>query len=373
MPERYVTIDAFCGAGGLSLGLHQAGYELGSAFDLNERAIDTFKLNVSDKGFVADAREVTAKELLSKSGVKKGELALFAGGPPCQGFSRQKRGAHLGDDRNFLVLQFARLVREIEPRAFLLENVDQLGQKRGKSFLSHVQSELENYTFYPHFYNSADFGVAQTRLRFITVGIRKDIELPFRPPHPTIDKWLTIKDAIGDLPPPPDDFSEHPDFPNHYKTRITAINIERFSYVPQGGGWKDIPEELRLPCHQGVDTSAGGWPDVYGRLSWKGQVPTITGGFDSFTRGRYGHPSQHRAITPREAARLQGFPDQFRFCGNKSEVRAQLGNAVPVPLSKAVGAAILRILQIHDGLLAGLPKDFAPISVSGTQLTLPIV
>jgi DNA (cytosine-5)-methyltransferase 1 len=256
----------------------------------------------------------------------------------------------LGDDRNKLVLEYARLVREIKPRAFMLENVDQLGQKRGKEFLARVQKELRDYILYPNFYNSADFGVAQTRLRFITVGIRKDLDVLFVPPPPTVKKWCTIRQAIGDLPPPPADYSEHPDFPNHYQTRITQINIERFSHVPEGGGWQDIPEEIRLPCHREVDTTAGGCPDVYGRLRWNGQVPTITGGFDSFTRGRYGHPSQHRAITPREAARLQGFPDSYRFHGTKSQVRAQLGNAVPVPLAAAVGQSISRVFEVADGL-----------------------
>jgi site-specific DNA-cytosine methylase len=151
------------------------------------------------------------------------------------------------------------------------------------------------------------------------------------------------------MPEPPKDYSEHVDFPNHYAAKVTSINVERFSYVPQGGGWCDIPETLRLRCHQKVDRRSGGWPDVYGRLKLDGQAPTITAGFDSFTRGRYGHPLRDRPLTPREAARLQGFPDGFRFSGTRWDVRSQIGNAVPPPLAEAIGKAIVRSLMIEDG------------------------
>jgi DNA (cytosine-5)-methyltransferase 1 len=260
------------------------------------------------------------------------------------------------------VLEFARLVREVQPRFFLLENVDQLGKKRGRRFVARIQAELEDYVLYPHFYNSADYGLAQTRVRFVVVGKHRDVQAPFSVPQPTVQTWKTVGEVLAGLPEPPEDYSEHPRFPNHYRAKVTPINIERFSYVPQGGGWWDIPNELRLACHRNVDPSAGGWPDVYGRLCADGQAPTITGGFDSFTRGRYGHPFQNRPLTPREAARLQGFPDWYRFYGTRWDVRSQIGNAVPPPLAEAIGRNILRTLQIEDGLVkpeheeAHLPK-----------------
>ena len=125
--------------------------------------------------------------------------------------------------------------------------------------------------------------------------------------------------------------------------------------------------EIRLPCHPVVDVKSGGWPDVYGRLREDGQAPTITGGFDSFTRGRYGHPTQDRALTPREAARLQGFPDWFRFFGTKHDIRHQVGNAVPPPLGEAIGRAILRSLMIEDGVIEVEPTD---LETTGRQLAL---
>ena len=347
--NSYSCVDVFCGAGGLALGLQQAGFTTVGAFDANGPAIETFQRNVSERGFVARAEEVRGSQLVRELG--SSHLDLFAGGPPCQGFSRQKRGAHLGDDRNKLVLEFARLVRETSPRFFLLENVDQLGQKRGVTFVEELARRLSEYILYPRFYNSADFGVPQTRNRYVVVGKRRSITSAFAPPTATHTRWTTVGATLRGLPEPPVDGTEHPRFPNHYRANVTAINIERFSHVPQGGGWADIPFELRLKCHQRVDRTAGGWPDVYGRLKADGQAPTITGGFDSFTRGRYGHPFQDRPLTPREAARIQGFPDNFRFFGTRADVRAQIGNAVPIPLSQAIAASILRTLMCEDGLL----------------------
>lgn len=371
MSREYTSVDGFCGAGGLTLGLEKAGFHTVAAFDLDAKAIESFRSNHSEVGFVADASQLTGPELLDRIGLKRGELDLFAGGPPCQGFSKQKRGAHNGDDRNRLVLEFARLIRECEPRFFVLENVEQLGGKRGREFVTGVQDDLRGYHLFPKFYNSANYGVAQTRGRFVIVGQRHDILAPYRFPTPTVAKWLTVGEVLAGLPEPPKDYSEHPDFPNHADARVTPINIERFSYVPQGGGWWDIPEHLRLPCHQNVDRTSGGWPDVYGRLRADGQAPTLTGGFDSFTRGRYGHPFQNRPLTPREAARLQGFPDNFRFFGTRAHVRSQIGNAVPPPLAEAIGRSVIRCLQINEGLEVEGP-DYFEGELASAQSRLPL-
>ncbi|WP_153977314.1 DNA cytosine methyltransferase [Paenibacillus xylanilyticus] len=343
--KEFICIESFCGAGGLGLGLHNAGFKIGAAFDSQLEAVLTYKSNLSNNCFVEDVTKLSGTALMERAGIMVGELDLFAGGPPCQGFSKQKKGAHLGDERNRLVLEYARLVRELNPKFFLLENVSMLGHKRGKVFIEAIEEELTDYILYPHFYNSADYGLSQTRERFIIIGKRRDIEGSFQIPQPTVTKWKTVGEVLEGLPEPPiDSKKEHPDYANHYRSNITQRNIERFSYVPQGGSWRDIPWDLRLKCHQNADTSKGGWTDVYGRLKWDGYAPTITGGFDSFTRGRYGHPFENRSITPREAARLQGFPDWFRFYGNRSEVRRQIGNAVPPLLAEAIGKNIIETL-----------------------------
>jgi DNA (cytosine-5)-methyltransferase 1 len=348
MRDRPTCVDLFCGAGGLSLGLRHAGFAVRAAVDSDAAAIATYAANLGEHAAVADVAELRAADVLALGELDAGELDLLAAGPPCQGFSKQKRGAHLGDRRNALVLEFLRLVAELRPRAFLLENVSQLAQARGR----HLVREFGrlDYELAGHFYVAADYGVAQSRERFVMVGLQRSERGRFRAPGPTSPAWPTVGEAIGDLPEPPADYTDHPEYPNHQAARVTAVNVERFSHVPQGGGWQDIPPDLRLACHKTVDVRRGGWPDVYGRLRWDGQCPTITGGFDSFTRGRYGHPRRDRPLTPREAARLQGFPDDFVFRGTRYDIRHQIGNAVPVPLAEAIGAAVVHALAggAHD-------------------------
>jgi DNA (cytosine-5)-methyltransferase 1 len=347
--KKYVGLESFCGPGGLSLGLKKAGFDIPLAFDNDDFAIQTYNKNHGNRGLVLDASKVTGRELLKLAAVKE-RLDLFSGGPPCQGFSKQKRGAHLGDDRNNLVLDFARIVNELNPRFFMMENVAMLGGKRGKEFIDRLSEILEDYEMYPHFYNTADYGLAQTRERFILVGKHKTEKGEFSIPGPTTTRWKTVGEVIGDLPEPPMDYTTHPKFANHQRARVTDINIKRFSFVPQGGGWQDIPKKHRIEAHKNLDTSKGGWPDVYGRLKWDGQAPTITGGFDSFTRGRFGHPTSDRPLTPREAARLQGFPDNYVFIGNRGEVRSQIGNAVPPLLAEAIGKQIIKCLRQSDSM-----------------------
>lgn len=369
--KKYTVIESFSGPGGLALGLEKAGFRIGVAFDNDPPSIKTLNGYFHNKGIVADAQEVKGKDLLKRAKVD-GVLDLFAGGPPCQGFSKQRKGAHLLlDERNKLILEHVRLVEELKPRFFLLENVEIFGQKRGKELLKELEIRLKDYKLYPHFYNSADYGVAQTRHRFILVGKHRSIKAPFRIPTPTVSRWTTIGEVLKGMPEPPEDYSVHPDFPNHQRAKVTEINIKRFSYVPQGGGWQDIPKELRLPSHNRIDTSKGGWPDVYGRLSMEGQAPTITGGFDSFTRGRYGHPIYNRPITPREAARIQGFPDTFVFYGNRGDVRSQIGNAVPPPLAEAIGKEIIKTLRMEDGLIKWDREQTEEITYSSQLELIP--
>jgi len=349
--KGYKAVDAFCGPGGMSVGLTWAGFCIPLAFDYNEKAVDTYNKNVTNNAVIANASEISGAEILKKCKMQRGQLDLFAGGPPCQGFSKQKRGAHLGDNRNSLVSEYIRLVDEIRPRFFLFENVAIFGQKRGKKHVEEMEELLKEYVLNPHFYNSADYGLAQTRQRFIMVGMRKDLRCVFNVPKPTAEKWKTVGEDLSEFPEPPEDYSVHPDYPNHQRARVTEINIKRFSFVPQGGGWQDIPKEFQLECHKKADTKSGGWPDVYGRLEWNGQCPTITGGFDSFTRGRYGHPWKDRPLTPREAAKIQGFPNNYEFSGTRADIRSQIGNAVPPPLAKAIGMEIGKCLLIEDKLI----------------------
>lgn len=339
----FTFIDCFCGAGGLSLGLKNAGLRPVFAFDTDEAAVNTYEHNLRTPVAVRDIRDLSAKGLRKKTGLRSTQWDLIVGGPPCQGFSKQGKGNHLDEDyRNDLIFEIMYLIHELQPKYFLIENVEIFGQKRGFARLVRFQEFLSDYLITTECLCAANYGVPQMRRRFFCVGSRRD-QIQYRFPLPALDgSYSTVRDAIGDLPSPPLDGSSHPEYDNHRRTLLTPRVLERFKHVPPGGGWKDIPEHLRNPCH-GKKKTSGGWPDVYGRLEWDKPCMTITGGFDSFTRGRYGHPEQDRPLTPREAARLQTFPDDFVFLGNRTEVRRMIGNAVPPLLAEELGKVFVDI------------------------------
>lgn len=346
MNARPLAIDAFCGAGGLSLGLQQAGFAMAFAFDTNPHAVATYRRNFSHPVLLQDIRTLRAAELASILTSVGREITLLAGGPPCQGFSVQRRGGE-EDDRNDLVLEYFRLVQDIRPRFFLLENVPGLGT-RGRSHLDNLlrQAGHAGYLCQMKVLNAVDFGVPQIRKRLFVIGER-GAEVPiFNFPERASDlkKHRTVNEALEGLPSPPDDGTPHPGIANHRVSRMSETNIRRISYVPQGGGWESLPPELQLPCHS-PGSARIGHRFVYGRLHADRPAGTITARFDSFTRGKFAHPSENRSITLREGARLQTFPDDFIFEGPKEEIAAQIGNAVPPALAQILGAAVLSALR----------------------------
>jgi DNA (cytosine-5)-methyltransferase 1 len=189
------------------------------------------------------------------------------------------------------------------------------------------------------------FGVPQHRQRAFLVAIRDDVCTCFEFPPGNRDpsEWRTVRNAFANLPEPPADYTSHPNFANHTRIKVTAANVERISHVPAGGGRRDIPEHLQLPCHR--NDKGHRHLDVYGRMLWDSPAPTITAMFDNFSRGRFAHPTENRSITGREGARLQSFPDTFVFVGGKKDVARQIGNAVPPLLAKSVGEAIKTCLS----------------------------
>lgn len=347
MSDLPVAIDCFAGAGGFAFGLLQAGFRLGAAFDWNTEAVRTHRHNLGDHVLEADASTLHGDMLLAKANLYRGDPALVVGGPPCQGFSRQRRGSN-EDDRNQLVLDFIRLVGEMEPEFFIMENVAAIRNRRGKAQLSQAIefARTLGYRTDVNTLNAADFGVPQHRKRAFLVGERVDRPKAFIWPEPThnSESWSTVRDAIGDLPCPfarPEAASR---IPNHNRDNISAQNRRRISHVPMGGGRADIPEELRLPCHR-VSVEKAGHRGVYGRLHWDKPAGTITTKCNSFTRGRFAHPVADRNITMREAARLQSFPDDFIFVGKTVPTAHQVGNAVPPLLARRLGEAVLVALE----------------------------
>lgn len=340
---NYTCIDSFCGAGGLGLGLQRAGFDIMLSFDIDQLCIKTIKTNPKyfhHNAEVADIADMLNGELLKRCNLKRGELFLLAGGPPCQGFSIQRRGDDT-DSRNDLVLMYGKLIDELFPKFFVMENVSGLAGKRGKTILQQLVDDVERigYNVQVELLDAQDFGVPQRRKRYIVVGERKDIGNNYKYPT-SINNRLTVRDAIGELPEPPLDGSDHPDFPLHRRDRLSERNLQRIRSIGEGQGRDDLPEELLADCHK-IDSSVIGFRNVYGRMAWDDVAPTITARFDSFTRGKFGHPSQDRSISLREGALLQTFPKDFQFEGSKVEIARQIGNAVPPVMAEYIGRSII--------------------------------
>jgi DNA (cytosine-5)-methyltransferase 1 len=337
-----VAIDLFAGAGGLSLGLMNAGFDVRAALDNDPVAVRTYQAGLGHHILCAPIEEISATELMLRAGIRAGECSVLAGGPPCQGFSLQRRGDRT-DPRNELVLEFVRMVEEIRPAFFIMENVSGLLTKHGRAFLEEFERRAGKlgYVIHIELLDTADFGVPQHRRRALLVGERTaGGHAHFRFPEAEQGPLKSVRDAIGDLPSPPADGSVHPLHANHFReARLAAINIERIKHVPQGGGREHLPEHLQLACHR--NNKSHRHMDVYGRLAWDAPSVTLTARFDSFTRGRFAHPVEHRTITVREGARIQTFPDWFHFAGNREQQARQVGNAVPPLLASKLGEAIL--------------------------------
>lgn len=324
-----LAFDVFAGAGGLTLGLKRAGFMVVGAVEIESVARETYKMNHPEvEHFWEDVRKVDGVEVLGRLGLKKGELDLLAGCPPCQGFSTmrtRKLRTAVKDARNDLIFNYLKLVRDLEPRAVMLENVPGLLEDKRMRW---VLTFLEAWGYYAgadavRIVDAADFGVPQRRKRLILMtGKHGQIEFP-----PKDAKRSTVREAIGSMPVPGKGDDPLHDYVVNRTPRIAAL-IER---VPKdGGGRTDLPEEYRLKCHQ----EFGGFRDVYGRMAWEAVSPTITSGCTNPSKGRFLHPEQNRSITLREAALLQGFPPNYQLSLKRGRDfgAAMVGNALPPEL-----------------------------------------
>lgn len=344
---KYTCIDCFSGAGGLSLGLKKAGYDILLGFDNDIKCVDTQNANrkyLNHPVLLADIEELLQGKILQVTGLDRGELFLLAGGPPCQGFSIQRIGTD-EDDRNNLVHKYMLLVELLLPKYFLMENVSGIKGKRGHVVLAGALKKAEEVGYWVHVccLDAQDYGVPQRRKRIFVIGERVDQGPPsFNVPHPMTpsNQRITVRMAIAHLPSPPENGSDHPLIPFHRRDKLKEINIRRLKALEQGQGREYLPDHLLADCHK-VDCAIIGHRNVYGRMSWDDVAPTITARFDSFTRGMFGHPEQDRSISLREGALLQTFPPDFVFKGNKVEVARQIGNAVPPFLAEIIGKQII--------------------------------
>ena len=385
-------IDLFSGAGGLSEGLSEAGFHSLFAAEIDPVYAQTYQKNhVGTEVVTADIRTLDASQVRERLGIKRGGIDLIAGGPPCQGFSINAPIRSVLDQRNHLFKEYLRFVDAFAPRAILIENVPGLVSFEKGATLHAILDALAElgYGAGVRILGAAYYGVPQMRWRTFILGLRGKTlppssfpepvcHAPIRPnfttmfnghslvksPSPETDaRFTTVEDAIGDLPPlqngesglpvkgyagpPACDYQKRArvgtvGVVNHEAPKLSPINMQRLHYIRQGGNWTDIPDNLLPKGMQRARKSDH--TKRYGRVDPKGLASTILTKCDPHW-GAYFHYSQDRSFTVREAARIQSFPDHFIFTGSLAQQYAQVGNAVPPLLAKAVGLSIRSILE----------------------------
>lgn len=341
-------VDSFAGCGGLSLGLAKAGLEPSLSFDLDELCVKTMRSNA--KYFQHRVEQLDINDLLNfkwkkKFGQEFENLSVMAGGPPCQGFSIQRIGSDT-DERNDLVLSYIKLVCEVKPQFFIMENVAGLKGKRGKDVLEVAINYAKKHGYFIHEQqiDAQNYGVPQRRKRLVLVGELSENGLTYFKFPKEHQTKVTVRDVISHLPDVPTDGSEHPKYLQHRADKLSEINKKRLAFLRPGQGMVDLPVHLRANCHK-AGAEKIGHRNVYGRMSWDDVAPTITARFDSFTRGQFGHPEKLRTISLREGALLQTFPIDFSFSGKKVDIARQIGNAVPPTLAYCIGKEIKSALM----------------------------
>lgn len=346
---KFKVLDLFCGAGGFSSGLDKNdNIETVLGLDFDSNAINTFNKNIKGaKGIVGDiTNDNIKKDLIDKA--KKLGVNMIVGGPPCQGFSLKGKQLGLDDPRNFLFLEYVKIVEAIKPEVFIIENVRNILYANDGYFHNQIKEKFKSlgYIVNSGFVNAKDFGIPQNRERALIIGsLSRSIDLPIGNAKP-----VTVRDAISDLDylnsGDGDDISEYINKPasdyqrmlrgdklyNHKATRHSEVALMKLRMVPPEGDKTSIPVELH-----GKQKFSTTWA----RLKWDDISPTIDTRFDTPSNGRNSHPYLDRAITPREAARIQSFDDNFVFTGPKTSICRQIGNAVPPLLGKAIGQTII--------------------------------
>jgi DNA (cytosine-5)-methyltransferase 1 len=348
------VIDIFSGVGGMSLGFaRKKSFRIVGAVDNDPHATEAYARNLGLVPITDDVRKISARKLLRRANLRKGECTVLIGCAPCQSFSAHRRGRKriaIDSIRNSLPFVWLELVKGIRPRHICFENVPGLVKaSRGKIFRQFL-SELEDlgYRVAWAVENAADYGVPQHRKRLLVVGSRVAVPRLPRATHgaPESDEvlcgklkpWRTVRDAIADLPSlnsgEVNILDEY-----HAARNQEAIVLERLKYIGEGESHRNLPRRLRLECHK----NHNGHPDVYGRMRWDAPSPTLTGGCTNLTKGRFAHPLQNRSITLREAMLIQTFPRKTVLRGTRDRMQLQVGNAVPPLLAQQIANAVLQM------------------------------
>jgi len=367
--RQLTAVDLFAGAGGMSRGLTEAGFRVIAAAERDVQAFQTYRLNHGGTGQLLqrDVRELAPADLLGAR--RRRRLDLVAGGPPCQGFSikGERRADHPG---NKMLMEFVRLIAELRPRAVLLENVPGLLTLAGGYYFDRLVTGLERirladggrYDVEFAILNAAEFGVPQLRRRLFVVAVEPGRRWQW-PPVVSAPGDITLWDAIADLPehvhgdgPPPyagppvsayaSSLRRGSTVLNHHTKRLEELRLRRLAALEPGQDSRHLPEELQ----------AGGHETKYRRLRPAQPCPTVTAHMGK-DMSDFIHPYLHRTLTVREAARIQGFPDDYEFVGSLASQFTQVGNAVPVPLARELGRELVATLKRRKASPAGVAED----------------
>ncbi|MDU7638395.1 MAG: DNA cytosine methyltransferase [Veillonella dispar] len=347
------VIDLFAGVGGLSLGFEMEGFDILLANEFDQSIATAYKENHKSTNVVVG--DITSLDLSKVFGEYVNKIDVVIGGPPCQGFSQKGKRKTINDERNFLFKHYVEVVKFVKPKYFVMENVPNLLTAEKGFFLNEIKGLFKDYGYSIRYgiLNAADYGVPQNRRRAIIIG--KYLANPPELPLPCKQK-VTIWDAISDLAylesgegefeqeyrnSPKSDYEkkmrkESKILYNHMATKHSALALERLSLIPPNAGKEVLPKK-----HITKSVYSGTWS----RMKQNDVAVTITTRFDTPSSGKFTHPFLNRAITVREAARLQSFPDTFKFIGSKMSQMKQVGNAVPPLLARKIAHVIMNDIK----------------------------
>lgn len=338
------AVDLFCGAGGLTRGLLNAGIDVRLGFDVDGDCKHAYEANNGGAKFVlANLAKVLPSDVIK--GWKGADVRLLAGCAPCQAFSSYTQGKDWNrKDQWSLLRAFSRFVERCEPDIVTMENVASLAAH--EVFDEFCQTLQRNsFEIVWEVLDCRHYGVPQSRKRLVLIASRLGAPKLPKKTHPDSKDWITVRKVISQLPALEAGSSSAED-PVHVSSRLSRTNLNRIKASKPGGTWRDWPDDLIAECHK--RESGKTYPGVYGRMEWDAPSPTITGQCYGFGNGRFGHPKQNRAISLREAAMLQTFPKNYSFVADGTSVQIgnigqMIGNAVPPRLGEVIG----RALQSH--------------------------
>ena len=350
--KTYEVIDLFCGIGGLSYGLKCQGMKILAGFDLDYTCQYAYETNTGGKFYYRDVKTISGDEINKLYSQKKNTIKVLAGCAPCQPFSSYAfKNKEKDSEKYDLLYEFGRLVREVLPDIVTMENVTQIINFKLKPVLQDFVDELKSLGYFVDVQKifCPDYGIPQTRRRIVLVASKLG-EIAIIPPTHNKENYVTVRETIGHLPLLLSGASDPLD-PLHRAIALTPINMRRIQATPYGGSWHDWPDELVLNCHKKVGGKTYG--SVYGRMEWDKPAPTMTTQCTGLGNGRFGHPEQHRAISAREAALIQTFPQSYKFFPDEQQVSITkasryIGNAVPPKLGEILAKSIINHIVNFD-------------------------